>query len=371
MRSWWSLLGSALWLAAGAATASSCVRQSPPDTFACDTASDCVDGEKCVDATCRASAWCTLDGHCASGQICGGETCVSPQCRTNDAAACGTFACRAGRCLEACAEVSDCDSGYVCEAGDCARAPLTENGESCEDDDECASGACCEDERGATCADECSNTGQACEAGDECTSGVCCRSTDEESGTCSDEACPEPPAPECERRADCAQGQRCADGRCVALYEPGQACTSPALCLSDSCDDGVCRGRASIGDECERDVACAAKLFCCADEAQAPKRSCGAPGLSCRRPVGDYCRYDYDCGTNNCLEQTFCTRPCATSADCGTRGEGLHNVCVYNGRGILQCFPGCKSQTDCDSAALTPLKCIEGATADERFCAAD
>lgn len=76
--------------------------------------------------------------------------------------------------------------------------------------------------------------------------------------------------------------------------------------------------------------------------------------------VGAPCSGDDDCEDGErCIG--WCTRDCASNAECAGPAPGGENRCVENASGESVCFPGCRTQDDCEVLAETassPLVCL-------------
>jgi len=112
-----------------------------------------------------------------------------------------------------------------------------------------------------------------CATGERCEAGACV-------------AAP-PPVAECTSDADCASGERCVSGACVAAPPPAPECTSDADCASgERCASGACVA-APPPPECTTDADCASGQRCVSARCvTAPTSTCGGlpPGTN-----GDPC----------------------------------------------------------------------------------
>lgn len=182
------------------------------EQVACESASDCDDGQLCVGGTCADP--CTDADDCTGNQACsvGCQDTPQPicfqQCSSNDdcnpGSVCNTEFCGGafGRCVTAsagqCSSNSDCDNGEVCNVftGMC-EAPCTQNSD-------------CGEDGGLVCN---TTTGQCISAGGGCSG-----------------------------NNDCGEGQVCTAGACVD--ENPDACTDTADCYNEG--DAYC---GSVGGE--------------------------------------------------------------------------------------------------------------------------
>ncbi len=340
-----------------------------PATFCCADLSGTGDaaGMYCTDdpLRCPPNLPCRGDDDCAADQFCHGGMCQrrGPQdvplggaCRAPgdcapDAADCvfpfrdgqvGRGEARffpesgAGLCSQPCVDAADCDGGTCCRlalqiragigvgmcvAGDLCDRPTAGLGERCERTAECdpAEADRCFRDRlfGSVCVRPCR---EGCPAGTVC---------DEHDGLCH-------PENVCGRDADCADGNRCARGRCL---EGRRECDTDAQCedpVRERCFDGRCEPRAR---PCLADGECDAHEVCALGRCELRERPCAADG-DCRAgeacqdgvcrerllALGEACLdADAVCDPREapiCLADAefapagLCTRACAYESDC-------------------------------------------------------
>ena len=333
---------------------------------------DCDANEICDNQTCRPcqgaecpATDCTTTGcdpnyHCDTVS----KTCKPDQTTTGDACGACTSVDECGgspwkcaplisgnACLPACSSNDDCQTGWLCQAGNCtpsnfncatcmgagcsagnacnpnsgACVAATAKCESCGNDWECGDGNACYQGK---CAPRCDHgscaTGGACvtsanqvQVCDGACSGSCTPACSGVNPYCVTGACVQ-----CRNQADCGTGQSCsAAGICTGgtgscqpptPYTLGDTCVA---CLSnDQCNGLFCN---STTHTCQSDV--------CA--------SCNDPYPACTQIGTDFycvqCGSDTDCGLGgHCNLSTFAceggtvtnTDPCTSDADCDDGG---------------------------------------------------
>lgn len=310
----------------------------------CAADADCAPGDRCVDGVC-ARPRCQGDADCPGGRCAGGVCLPAAGCARDDQCAADEV-CRGGRCAPGPAVPcpGGCPAGLRCLAPEARCVECTADGHCpdghcdtaafacapglrgrpcvpCGPRTPCGAGYRCPADIGAacvpTCGAECAVTG--CD-GDRCAvpedrfcgGPICDLDADCDSRTCLSGWCE--PRQYCLRDADCAEGRRCADGRCVfeaapcrrpgdcgerelclgGRCSPGrplEACTpcafdhdcpSPALCVPFA--DGSRRCAALCGSDCPGDsleclVVDAGLLVCLAPDASCPEGRCGVDPL--------------------------------------------------------------------------------------------
>jgi hypothetical protein len=215
-------------------------------------------------------------------------------------------------------------------------------------------------------------SGQACNGGfcSACggESGPCPCTTTTQCGTgleCVDNAC-SPTASVCHYQTDCASGDVCDDGQCVA------SCTTS--CATGTCTKGACVPPASTGSACSDDTTCAgtASPFCvdghCAPACGGDAGSC-ATGFTCNQgacvtatgPAVE-CTRSSDCTAagQTCVDN-LCKFLCTTSTDC-TSHDSRFPACAADGvcRTAVEAAAACKSKSDCQQPdGSTALDCID------------
>ncbi len=259
-----------------------------PDGIACDTNSDCCQGE-CLafegGKTCGGIACEVLDASCAGSLNCCGElrcslasqTCV--HCEDLD----GPCESGADCCSDYCNNAATGDPVGVCSNPDCGLLPgqpctdagacchdncvpvprdgiavcndaaCIPNGFGCDNDAACCTGNCIDDQ----CSEFPGCTlgfGDTCGASPECCEGVCdlidAKCCLLEGGTCTDNL-------ECCGGAKCrdnmsGSGTTCQGSSCSALYDDD--CLNDAECCSQSCDPNLGTCCRTVDDTCSHGV---------------------------------------------------------------------------------------------------------------------
>lgn len=279
-----------------------CAAPAPGASCAGDT--DCRDGERCAEGTCR-----PLD---LTGT---GASCAGPDECTGDA-----------RCLAA--------TRRECEA-------LVPRG-ACTGDEGCVEGEYCAAE---TCAPS-PGLGLACGNGVACAAGLACRFTGAGEGTC--QPMPgdgEPCALGTFGPILCGDGLACREGTCGAPPGDGEPCAMGVPFCADGLGcffEGpmsVCRPRAGAGAECGTDDSCGAGLFCDFGEGRC------APFFA----VGEVCTDGNECGPDGaCVPDET-----ATTFRCVPRpGEG--DACFLDDT----CDPGFACRSPFEAGLCAPPMCM-------------
>lgn len=270
---------------------------------ACETAAQCVDGQRCegglcIDNKCTSSAECPsnfpvcnlLEGQCKEGTTTnpdggpdGGPDAGPPVATDGGPPVIG----------HACTTKFDCGDGQICKAGKCAN-PTAANG--CSADIDCPRGKIC-------------NFSKQCEAGctsqKDCNDPQLCHPQKFVCEACSlTNACPKNAA---------GQAQQCVGGACKAAV----ACTSAGDCVAKGMDGAVCT--AGFCGNCRAHGDCLVDPY----KTETPARVCGLDGLckkvdcsdaKCQTTLGSkgYCDTAANppaCSQYQCLADTDCTAP--------------------------------------------------------------
>lgn len=378
------------------------------DSVCCDAGWRCCgvycipdrEGSCCTDTECDTCEICSLDGLCFPGcEALGLECCVDEEQQIFTCAEC----CRDDPACEVVVDCDFCESiGQQCcvdEKHDRLTCAYCCDDFDCEGDGACArcyGGYClsCFDQtdgRAPICAiDQCSETVTASGgSGDYC---VQC---------CSDE--------------QCKPCERCHDGWCEYVCDPGEHCCEVDLTAADLVNGGYCATCCGPDDcsGCERcyqgqcSYACDEDETCCHGEYCAPKEEgcCGVQGDWCEFVTaadnlnGSCCRGlqccwddkshsgtcaeccdDYDCGPTPGIGGTgyccggVCQAECCRDTDCerGVCVEGVCHECRENhdcDNGKICCDGGCFAGYECCfENAPDPVNCGECETCFEGFC---
>ncbi len=345
------------------------------DGGSCDEGIDCVSGA-CDEGTC-------VPTQCTDGEQNGGETdvdCGGPDCAPcdggescGDGSDCASTVCDAQTCTDA-----TCDDGVRngaetdvdCGGGTC---DACDDGQTCEDGDDCVSTLCdpvsevCEaascfngiQDQGETDVDcggpSCGpcDDGEGCEDGDDCLSEAC------GDGMCTAASCRDGIHNGNESDVDCG-GDTCGpcdDGESCLLTTD---CTSTVclmeVCQPPSCTDGTQNGSETdedcggeCGSTCETDEGCGDALDCVSLVCDDATNTCAAPTCEDGAPNGN--ETDVDCGGPDCPA-------CAAPGNCEVPTDCISGVCDEN-----QCVPpscddgvlnGTETDIDCGGDACAP-----------------
>ena len=313
----------------------------------CGDFRDCPFYTDCINERCRlrteADSSCEKDEDCPEWLICDSPTCgaCEPPCE--------------------CIRHQDCERGTRCV--DCACV------EGCQDDEDCVLPQHCNSETGV-CEDcECEEHAQ-CPDGEFCT-GCFCRPGCRLDGECPpwhvcgqvDHRCV--PDVQCTRSGQCADNQRCVDGRCIP--DPGLCDEGMGLCepYFDDCScDFICILPEDRPLSCNRDCGDAefeAPPMCLCEFGECSFGACdGASEATCPAP--------YHCSKRrpgNVLDGGICRegRPperqlCREDQDCVPEECCRPTLCVH------QDMAACESPVDCEDEAcrlpITGCRCVEG-----------
>lgn len=300
----------------------------------CDEPNDCLSGYCDMD-----SAICCTSGRCCEVD----DDCNGARCLTEDGFICADTCTVAG--------VDDdtlCAAGFACQDGRCVSGAL-QNGDSCDNNTQCASGHC---DNGYCCATgECCATVADCTADSLCNTASClgnkqcayyplaCASRDLSNGeTCSGEF-------RCDGHGGCVAVSGCEGGYVGDTFECGEgvvAYVCPTACADD--------------DDCEEAFHCDTDLS-----------ECAADLLSGEGP----CDQNTDCASGNCNEVTGV---CCDSGYCCNDNAQCEAFLLQCDPETDSCLAACTLDSDCD--ALGDYHCDDGACEPdllngEQFCEAD
>jgi hypothetical protein len=250
--------------------------------------------------------------------------------------------------------LTDCGGG---ECPGCAAGTLCEDDVDCQslvcgNNERCAAPSCDDgvrnqDETAADCGGDCARncaTGQGCEGPFDCES----RSCEPEGCAANLELCCQPPS--------CTDGilngsepvVDCGNAAC-GLCPLNRPCTANAQCSSGSCQAGFCRVH-----PCDDGVQNGAE----SDE------DCGGNDARCDRcDVGEDCAVNADCAAGACV-----SGECASCADGQINGSETDVDC---GGVCGDCAPGldCSDDADCQSGVCEAGRCCGGNVVDCTRCA--
>jgi hypothetical protein len=281
-------------------------------------------GESCNPADCPDD-----EGECRV-PACLGESCGYMDLA--EGAACSLGVCNAvGQCVE-CVGPNDCGVDELCMGNACVPTMCT-NGrvDTGESDVDCGGNIC----------PPCAN-GMMCNGALDCASNHC-----DAASTCA--AC---------QPGECAAGEYCNAGNCVAQKPDGQGCSAVAECTSGFCQDAVCCNMACAGTCAACDVVagtCTPHADGTDPESECGSDSCnGAGKCSCADLVLSAGETDVDCGGATCA-------PCADGKACTVNGDCVNGACIAN-----VCFGGCSNnmldpgETAVDCGGPTCGPCSDG-----------
>jgi hypothetical protein len=330
---------------------------------------DCADGEACkfqndcVSRVCS-NGKCQPPG-CSDGVLNGDETSVD----------CGGEVCDACALGDTCKEDSDCstETGHcvadVCTTAQCMdsmqngmesavdcggrECPKCAPDEPCNDDGDCLSGRCSDDEVSPVClTPECTDgipngnesdtdCGGTCDArcvnGRQCGQGSDCESKSCIDGVCAPGRCDDSVENGNETSLDCGGNcDPCADGSACTQDRDCESGVCDETCQEPACDDGTANGN-------ETDVDCGGQ-----------SRGGLDGGEACDPcPRGDRCAVALDCESGFCSAAGLCTN--AECVDGQTNGEESDTDC--GGACGPTCLDGksCNENDDCVSR-----NCVDG-----------
>ncbi len=326
-----------------------------PDCDPCDEPGFCIEDTDCLSGICDGGQ--CVGPQCGDGVLNGSETdidCGGPECAPCDD---GETCVEGTDCVsEVCSEDDDTCTPATCEDGiqnqgesdvDCGgdNCGPCDNGETCEDDDDCTSTNCtplgvCED---PTCGDGMQNgsetdvdcggascegcdTGEDCNGGSDCMSGVCL-----DAGTCAAPTCDDGVQNGNESDVDCGGDtcDACDDGEdCVLTSDCMSMVCLGDVCQAASCNDGIQNGA-------ETDVDCG--------------------GGVCQPCIdGGSCTDGTDCDSGVCVGNVCQTPTCDDSTQ---NGDETGVDCGGDTCGACPDGEGCEDAEDCQSAVCTGDVC--------------
>ncbi len=245
--------------------------------------------------------------HCGScGHACESyETCERGEClglengqKCNDSVQCQSKKCENQRCVmldlnEPCQRDKDCDSGK-CEGSDGNKkcvGSLKSDGAVCSDHKECESNYCADHKGARTCFTRLNN-GESCDQSEDCISGYC-----NSSNQCAN--APKANGESCEKAEDCISGycnslNQCAD----APKANGETCKNDAECISNFCSPlSKCSDAKKYNGE-----SCAKAGDCLSNYCNSLNQCADAPKAN-----GETCKNDAECISNFCSPLSKCS----------------------------------------------------------------
>lgn len=292
----------------------------------------CGEEEPCAEVRCDFGVCDAASGECVNEE----------ECRLEEDCLPG-YTCDDYRCepVDECSADGDCDTG-VCREGACV------NPQRCDSNDECLERTYCSEE-GRCAYDPCNAV--------RCPRGVCERGT----GECVSEQ-------RCTRkteRLDCAEGEKCADGRC----EPEER-----FCEELACERGECSfeaGGCVNPDDCDGEDANCREGYHCDDRDRCAPDPCEeydvecenggvcVPGVGkCENP--DRCESDSECVEEHvCIDGTCRLEEAVCGDGDGDGGCRGRQRCEIDGQSAE-----CVEPERCE----TSFDCLEGRQCDGRQC---
>lgn len=325
--------------------------------------------QPCTPYVCGATAClgnCSTDRDCISADYCSGGVCVPKL--TNGTSCGGPNQCASGMCVDnyccnaACAgECQACD--VIGSRGNCVavsgaphggRTPCTTDGTSCGGRcDGTTTSACTYPGASTQCRAPSCATGTATAAANCAGTGAC---PPVQTRACTPYICgPTACGTSCLSDAECASGNYCASGTCVAKKSNGNTCSAADQCVSGNCIDGRCCNSA-CGGQCQ---ACdrAGSLGTCSTIVGAPhgnRPACSTDGTACGGSCGGVSPVTcvYPGGSAECRAAS-CTNGTATlPASCTGTGRcpAVQNQsCGVYSCGTTLCLGDCASDDNCAS----------------------
>lgn len=240
--------------------------------------------------------------------------CTAGVIDVTDVKSCEEYACNGDECGTRCNGSDDCNTGFYCVAPDCVEKQ--DNGASCEDEVECASGNCID---GFCCNSVCDGICQACDV--EGFVGTCSQVEGEpraDRGPCpgADPAC-QGVCGDNPLKCDFDQTQECGSSTCsggqrtfglCSLEVDGECAETTAECAPYACDeDGIgCVEVCATVDDCAEEAVCRIDGTCAIVESAACEDD-----DTLLQPDGTL----VECGAFRC-SGSACLTTCASIDDC-------------------------------------------------------
>lgn len=212
-------------------------------------------------------------GKCASALESAARTCDgNGVCQAGTSRSCAPNACAGSSCGTVCAADTDCQTGFLCEAGTCQNKRSM--GAACTSAKQCATGYCAD---GVCCGTPCTEGCYACNLASAV--GTC---TPVPEGADPGRDCPAEAAATCGRAGGCngrgacslhGAGTPCAAAVCSGASEfAARACNGAGQCTGGAardCGDYVCAGNA-CATSCTSEAQCRPGLTCVGGSCQLP-----------------------------------------------------------------------------------------------------
>lgn len=224
-----------------------CFAQPANQGATCSDGDVCTTNDQCNAGTCGGTPvaeCCTTVEDCGDDNMCTDDVCMNNMCQypdnntpCNDGDSCtNDDACATGECGGTpvdCSQLTNACNVGVCSGGECS-AESTNDGGACNDGNACTTGDVCNAGACAGTAVDCSNLNDACSVG-VCNGGVCGEMPINQDGACDD-------AMVCTNNDHCNAGNCVGDliGGCQAC-DGNEDCQDGSDCTTNTCVGGMCR----------------------------------------------------------------------------------------------------------------------------------
>ncbi len=361
------------------------------DVASCGNSGDGCNGDvaasacKKYDAASECLAASCKDGIGTPAASCDG----AGSCPASTPVPCAPYVCDGSgtACLAACAGDGDCVGGFYCNGASCV--PQGNTGVACGANNQCSSGFCAD---GVCCNTACDGACDACsKAKGASTDGACSAVAP---GMPGDPAC----APylcdgqkalcpvSCMGDSQCAAGNYCDNGACVAKKAKGVVCSAANQCATGFCSDAVCCNGACGGscNACSKalgattDGTCAvladgavgapvctpylcdgnaaACPMSCAGEADCSTGNyCAANKCVAKKVNGISCAMAKECQSGNCIDGRCCSSTCGGACEaCNLAGkEGACSLVALGADPANECVGHCNGAGLCEAPTYT------------------
>lgn len=300
---------------------------------------------------------------------------VGAECADDNQCASGHL-CVDNRCV-GCSVNVQCRPGFSCHSGDCTR--------DCQSNDECSQGLACISGSCVNCitSSDCRDASLVCNPQavcahcrdrSECPAGKACLLTG--CGTCNADFDCGPnaiceqgvcTAGDCHGNTDCGSTQACVGRNCASCSADSQ-CRAGQLCVSGACVPGNCR---SVLDCGTGQLCLNNQCGACANDTQCGTGRLCLPGAGGLRCTAASCRLPSDCANsgelcvNNQCQACSGTNPCTNGQICNSLGRCVVGDCFTN----LDCT-GPKAGYACIAGNCTPCAVNTDCAASGYVCAA-
>jgi subtilase family serine protease len=222
----------------------------------CVVNAHCHSGLVCKGGICRKPRTCTSDPDCDKLESCINKLCTQQACKTHSECPPEDSLCLGEVCVPACHKNSDCSNLHFCIDGRCWK--------QCKTPDDCHKSQNCTDN---VCQDICSppcNKGQYCMA-EKCVENTCYGYGCPNAQICLNTNCVRDP---CYKR-ECAANQFCSLAHCI------NSCGDVNCADGERCDNGKCRPDSCANLNCPDEQLCI-EGQCLADRCRENNQTCGS-----------------------------------------------------------------------------------------------